>query len=307
MNNYLYISSRKNFREYLEDNFNNIYFIKSNPYQFEIKKIIKKIKKENIKQVIIEDYFVGIKDFIDVMNHNNVDVKMIWTNGLATLNEEIELGNLIDVMSLVESNKIKTIGFTEENIYLTMQDKKNVHKISLTINSKDKFNNSFKNVGIIGESDNWRSNMYNQLSAIKLLDGYSVNGLCIKRIFRRFCRFFNINFKNYGNKFTVSNFRNLLKQSDVISCVEFSNYLDFYVMDSFNHGIPCILGNNVLFFKGTELEKLVVVKSDDNINEIAEKINYVIKNKKQINKIYENIKKQYDDDCIKAIEKFIKE
>ena len=44
MNNYLYISSRKNFREYLEDNFNNIYFIKSNPYQFEIKKIIKKIK-----------------------------------------------------------------------------------------------------------------------------------------------------------------------------------------------------------------------------------------------------------------------
>ena len=49
MNNYLYISSRKNFREYLEDNFNNIYFIKSNPYQFEIKKIIKKIKKENIK------------------------------------------------------------------------------------------------------------------------------------------------------------------------------------------------------------------------------------------------------------------
>ena len=185
MNNYLYISSRKNFREYLEDNFNNIYFIKSNPYQFEIKKIIKKIKKENIKQVIIEDYFVGIKDFINVMNHNNVDVKMIWTNGLATLNEEIELGNLIDVMSLVESNKIKSIGFTEENIYLTMQDKKNVHKISLTINSKDKFNNSFKNVGIIGESDNWRSNMYNQLSAIKLLDGYSVNGLCIKRIFRR--------------------------------------------------------------------------------------------------------------------------
>ena len=109
MNNYLYISSRKNFREYLEDNFNNIYFIKSNPYQFEINKIIKKIKKENIKQVIIEDYFVGIKDFINVMNHNNVDVKMIWTNGLATLNEEIELGNLIDVMSLVESNKIKSI------------------------------------------------------------------------------------------------------------------------------------------------------------------------------------------------------
>ena len=84
MTNYLYISSRKNFREYLEDNFNNIYFIKSNPYQFEIKKIIKKIKKENIRQVIIEDYFVGIKDFINVMNHNNVDVKMIWTNGLAT-------------------------------------------------------------------------------------------------------------------------------------------------------------------------------------------------------------------------------
>lgn len=52
---------------------------------------------------------------------------------------------------------------------------------------------------------------------------------------------------------------------------------------------------------------IAVVKSDDNINEIAEKINYVIKNKKQINKIYENIKKQYDEDCIKAIEKFIKE
>ena len=32
--------------------------------------------------------------------------------------------------------------------------------------------------------------------------------------------------------------------------LEFSNYFDFYVMDSFNHGIPCIVGNNVIFFKG---------------------------------------------------------
>ena len=74
MNKYIYISSRKNQKEYLEDNFNNIRFISKTPSKFSFKKIIKEVKKNNIDQVIIEDYFIGINKFIEKLNKLNKKV-----------------------------------------------------------------------------------------------------------------------------------------------------------------------------------------------------------------------------------------
>lgn len=307
-NNYLYISSRKSIKEYLLDNFKNITFIRSNPYKFQLRKIIKKIKKNNINQVIIEDYFVGIKYFISKLNKYNIPVKMVWTKGLATLNEEIELGNLLEIIDLLKTQSIEALAFTENNIYYAYKDLKGVTNISLTVNSKpDKNNKKEKLIGVYGISDNWISNVFNQLSAIKFLEPYELATINMKKVAKRFCKFFDIKYNNYNKKMNVVNFRKLLCEIQISSCVEFTNLFDLFIIDSFNYNVPCIVGNNSLFFKNTKLEDMVVVKSDDDVNEIAEKMKYCINNSKNICIEYKKIKKKYDIESRESIKNFIKE
>lgn len=307
-NSYLYISSRKNIKEYLLDNFKNTTFIRSNPYKFQLKKILRKIKKNNIKQVIIEDYFVGIKYFISKLNVYNIPVKMVWTKGLATLNEEIELGNLLEIIDLLKDEKIKSLAFTEKNIYYAYQDVKGVNNISLTVNSKhEKNDKKTKLIGIYGISDNWISNIFNQISAIKFLDSYELAMLKMKKVAKRFCRFFDIKYNNCNKKMNVVNFRKMLGEVQIASCVEFTNLFDLFIIDSFNYNVPCIIGNNSLFFKDTKLEDMIVVKSDDDVNEIAEKMKYCLNNNKNICLEYKKIKKKYDIESRKSIKNFIEE
>lgn len=308
MNKYIYISSRKNQKEYLEDNFENIVFISSSPSRFKLNKIIKILKKDNIKQVIIEDYFIGIQKFIEKLNELNITVKIVWINGLATLNEEIELGNLIEVLNLLKNNKIHSLGFTQDNIYQVYKDLKGVKKLSLTVKSsskRQKENNT--NISIYGDAYNWQSNYFNQLSALKLIDEYNLLVLNSKNIVNRFCKFFDIKNNKINKKFNVKNFKELIENLNAASCVEFSSLFDLFIIDSYNNGVPVVVGNNTLFFKNTELNDMVVVKSDDDVNEIASKINYCLKNNKKIIKIYNDCKKKYDKECQKLINDFIKE
>jgi len=308
MDSYIYISSRRNLKEYLEDNFNNIKLISKTPSLAALKKIINQVLNDNIKQVIIEDYFVGIQSFIEQLNNLNITVKIVWTNGLATLNEEIELGNLIETINLLKNKKIKSLGFVENNIYEVYKYIEGVKKVSLTVKSLDKVRKqNNRNISIYGNSYDWRANYFNQLSAIKLLDNYNLLILAPQNIAKRFCKFFNIENKTNNQKFNVSNFRKLIIDLNAASCVEFSNSMDLFIIDSYNHGVPVVVGNNTLFFKDTELQKMVVVNSDDDINEISEKIDFCLNNSKKIIESYKQYKKKYDIECKDLIKDFIKE
>ena len=282
------------------DNFEKSYFIKSNPSKHKLNNLLKYIKKNNITNVILEDYFIGIDNFIKELNKLQLTIKFVWTNGLGTLNEEIELGNLEYVMNLLKNDVINEVAFTEENIYLVFKNTRGVKRLLMTV--KDTIKKSdckCKTVGILGDTYDWRSNLYNQISSIKFLKNYEVSSLNAKRLFKSFCKLFDININNY------SDINLFMKNSQAISCVEFSSLYSFEILDAFNNGVPCILGNNVSIFKKTELEDLIVVKSDDDINEIAEKLKYVIKNKNQIIKTYKKIKKEYDLESAKSINKLI--
>jgi len=307
-NKTIYISSRKNIKEYIQDNFVNTIFISSAPFKSTLKKIINKVVKENICQVIIEDYFIGIKYFVKELNNKNITVKVVWTGGLATLIEEIDLGNLLTILDLLKFKQIKCLAFTDVSMYETYKDLKNVMHIKLTVKNKEKIvKEKTNNICVYGDAYNWQSNIFNQLSAIKLMDNYKAFLLDVKNIARRFCNSFEIKNINFKKKTNVTNIRLSYNHFDIASCVEFSNLYDLLVIDTYNHGIPVVLGNNNLFFKGTELEKMVIVSSDDDINEIALKMKYCLENIEQINNIYIKEKENYDKEVKKLIEKFVKE
>lgn len=295
MNNYLFVSKRREIKSYLECNFNNTIFIHSILTNKDIRKIVNLVKKNDYKQIIIEDYVIGIDTILDKMIDMNVKVKLIWTGSLGTLNSDIELNSLIKTLDLLKQNKINALAFTDDSMYEIYRDINNVYKIKYTVTNDTKIkliNN--KNIGIFGNEFEWRSNYFNQISAIKMLDGYNLIGFNFKKITKKYCKLFDVNYFSINNKLNDTLFRKNLYNMSVISCVEFSNYMDLYVIDAFNHGIPVIVGNNTLFFKGTELEKCIIVNSDDDIDEIANKLRYALKNKKSIISIYDKAKKEYD-------------
>ena len=308
MKNSLYISFRSKQKQYIENNFNNVYFIKVNSSKLSLNKVINKVKKENIEEVIIENYFSNIIWFIRKLNNNKIPVKVVWTLGLATLNDPLELDRLLSIIDLLDNNKIKTLAFTEDNMYLAYKHHKGVRKIKMTVFGQVKSNlKKGKLIGLYGNPYLWQNNYFNQLSAVKLIKDATAVLIEKEKISLRFCKLFDINYIDIKNKLSMSVFNNTLKNIKVASCVYFTNENDLYIIDSFNHGVPVLLGNNTLFFKGTKLEKYLTVSSDDDISEIASKLSYLIENSKKVIEEYKVIKKEYDNLSKDLIKKFVNE
>ena len=77
-------------------------------------------------------------------------------------------------------------------------------------------------------------------------------------------------------------------------------------LESFELGVPCIIGNNTDFFLNNEkLNDLIVVKEEDSIDEIYEKINTCLEKKDEIMKLYKEWKKDYSVQVEKLKEDFL--
>ncbi len=306
MNKYLLVSKRRNIKEYIKSNFDNCLFIHTIPYNFEINKIIREVRNNNYEQVILEDYVIGLDKIIDKLSLENIKIKLIWTSGLATLNSDIELDNLLEVIELLKNKKIYSIAFTDNGMYEMYKSIKGVCKIKYTVNSKNEVGlEPLNRIGVYGEDIDWRSNYFNQISAVKMVDGFKLSLVHARRITKKYCKLFNMKYANLKSVLSAKSFRKSIVNNNANSMVEFSNKMELFIIDSFNYGIPCVVGNNAMFFANTDLEQYVVVKSDDDINEISEKMKLCIKNKKKILSIYNKIKKQYDKDSKTLINSFI--
>ena len=274
----LYITGNKDNIIYLKDNFSDVLYINA---------LSKNIKQNNYDKVIFENYFVCLKDFIE---KSNVDIKILWTKGLATLNDEFELTELLEIIDMLKNNKIKALGFTEDNLYETYKYLGNVYNVKLTVKQKVKAYKGNKGITILGDPYEWTCNYFNQLSAIKMTNKELVLDKEIN-IVKRFNKLFDI--------------KNNINEISVASAVYFSSYDNLKIIDSFNNGIPVLLGNNTLFFKETKLEDKIIVKSDDDIEEISNKLLYLYDNGKEIIEEYKKIKEKYDVISEKTVNNFI--
>ena len=76
-------------------------------------------------------------------------------------------------------------------------------------------------------------------------------------------------------------------------------------LESFEVGVPCIIGNNTDYFNENEIENFIVVKEEDNIDEIYSKINLCIENKEKVLKLYKNWKKEHSKKVLELKEEFL--
>ena len=80
-----------------------------------------------------------------------------------------------------------------------------------------------------------------------------------------------------------------MKDNFVNLYINFTNTNHELIQKSFNLGIPCIVGNTNIFDRNKYLKEHLILKSDDDINEIVNKINFVKNNREKIIEEYNKL------------------
>ena len=78
-----------------------------------------------------------------------------------------------------------------------------------------------------------------------------------------------------------------------------------FPLESFEMGVPCLLGNNNDYFVGTKLGEYVILESEDDAEYIKERIENVLKNREEVMELYRQWKKDFDKKCEELVEEFI--
>lgn len=278
-----------------EHNFKYVYILETN-YR-ETMSFIDFVNKNNIREVILIDYRLEYEMITEQLS-STIKISTIITFDLASLTTEYAITVHDAVVNLYENKKISKIGLLDKNLYLLFKTKfEQSYYICLDVPKTKQKDIKKKGIAILSDANDAKHSYYNSLSAIKLLKETS-NLLNPIDLVKNFNKEFKIKAQDYKT------IQDLIQASEVVLYVNFCNSDNTIFIKCMDMGVPCILGNNTLL-KGTPLQKLLQVNSDDDINEIAAKIQEVKNNKEIILKEYQTYRKEYSDKCKNSIEKFV--
>lgn len=283
----------------------------------EINDISLKINESKIKQVIFSTMAFGYKALAESISNLNskIKIKFLWHGShslFVNKNEEYFLESILD---LERRNIVSSIGFLKESMAVFYNKKGyNSYFLKNTVKSMDNMNNE-KNknesdnlkIGLYAAGDRWEKNTYNQLSACSMLKNAVVDIIPNTSLSKSFAKLMKINlkFNDTLNTLPREELFKRMKGNDVNLYVTFTECAPMIPLESMELGVPCVIGDNTHYFTNTTLEKYLVVKSEDNIDEIYEKINLVANNKEEIMKLYKEWKEKYDIESKKSVEDFL--
>ena len=260
-----------------------------------VEKQIKIISKSNYNQVILVDYIPEYKSIISILK-NRCILKVIFTKALGTLYDSLTYNNFNEVIKLYNQKIIKKVGFIDSNLYNAFKNKIDCCNVSLDIEKKE-YSNKFNSnrVGLLNESCNPTYSYYNELSALSF-NKYKASLKTINKTTKDFLKLFKIKYKTNKKKYIDNNLVNLY--------VNFTNNNNVLFLESMDRNVPCILGNNEIL-DNSELKKYLVLNSDDDINEIKDKIELVKEKRNEILKEYKKFREEYSKNCKKEKEEFL--
>lgn len=289
----------KDLYESFRFSFDNVILMEKNIS--DVDNILKFINRNNFKQLIFVDY---LSEYDQIINNliNSSEIKFIFTKALGSLSNSMVYESFSKIDTFYQNKIVSSIAFLDRNFYEALKNKyKSIYHIVLDVERNKKINNDKYEctIGLLNDDINSCHSFYNELSAIKLLNDYVVKVLNPSKVTKSFVKLFDIR-KKYVNSYSK-----LISSNVVNLYINFTdnNMLNF--IKSMDCGVPCILGNNDLIDQSSKLGKNLIVKSDDNIDEIAAKILNVIKNRREILDDYKEFRDDYAVKSRKSISKFL--
>lgn len=254
------------------------------------------INQNNFQQIIFVDFQLEYLELIDKLDEKH-DIKFIFTKSLASLSDTFFYDVFKNIVKLYNQEKISAIGFLDNNLYQVLKKKyKNIFYLLLDREEcTSAQNKNDKTIGILNNQEDPKHSYYNELSAIKLLDGYTAKITKPSKVNKEFLKAFDIQYKVV---------KNAIKNNEINLYINFTNNNYLLFLESMDNNIPCILGNTSMLDNNKKLKEYLVMKSDDDVNEIADRVKNAIKNKKEILKLYSDFRKEYKKETNKRVEKF---
>lgn len=280
----------------------------------DIQKIANTIKESNIKSVICSQICDGWIQLIEEIKRISPEtiIKVIWHGNCYEYFSDFTWNLNKEVMKLYKENKIDSFAFVRSTMYEFYKTcgfksyylQNNVHKEN---NGKIAKNNEEKiKIGIYNADSRELKNIYTSLSSIKLVPNAVADVVPINEGARKFTEMLNLETTSINDYIPNEELMKRIQKNSVNIYPTFTENAPMFPLESFEMGVPCLLGNNNDYFVGTELGDYIILEREDDAEYIKNKIINVLENKEKIMELYRNWKKDFDKKCENLVEEFIK-
>ncbi|MBP3920866.1 MAG: hypothetical protein J6D28_04800 [Bacilli bacterium] len=244
------------------------------------------------EKIYFVNFFNLYRNILPGVN-KNIEKNEIFLCNIGNLTSPFILPIFYDIIEFYERKLIDNIYALDDSAYRILKHANyNVFKFDCKLPfNKDVINTDCKkntSIGIISNDYDPVHNFYNMLTAVSMVKDYEVV---------KFVPYMNAS-REFFNHFSIKhefcdNLNDAMNNNFVNLYSNFTNTNPCLVIKSMDNGIPCILGNTDLFDNNKKLKELLVLKSDDDVNEIADKINSIRDNYDVIFKEYIKWRKDY--------------
>ena len=265
---------------------NVIYFEVNKTTKEEAIEIANFINENNCDLILFDDHFLFRK--IVVSLKKSINVYWATKHDISSLTAKDVIESFSCIQEYYDRRLVDKILFLDEDAYEVYKNAGyNCEHIYLDVKTKKDSNEKNDSIGIISDDWNPNHNVYNQLSAITMVDYSYVKLNMFMEATRHFVNFFNVRHRD------VKDIEEIISNNKINLYINFTSTRMEYVLKSLDKGIPILLGNTNIFDKYKTLKKYLVLKQDDDIGEIAKKIDLAIEHKKEILEEYKEFRKEY--------------
>lgn len=268
----------------------------------DITAIVKKIKKDGIKEVIFSGFCIGWKELTMALYDDGIIVKTYYHGSHSQVLEPYGWARNMEIYNLHKEGYITEMATCKAsllNFYKSQgcNIKLLRNRVILPRSIKVTKNKQEKGPIIIGiyaaRNNDYRKNVFSQMSAVSLLDeDVVIDMVPLNKTAKQFAE--QIGVKIIGVDHTVNREELLqhMANCDIVLYDTFSECAPMLPLESFAVGTPCLTGNNHHYFQNTELEKYLVIDDEQDVEEIVDKIKICLANKDKVLSLYSKFEKE---------------
>ena len=280
----------------------------------DIRNLAKTISDNNIKSVIFSQVCDGWIDIIKEIKKNDkeIKIKVIWHGNCYEYFSDFTWNLNKEVMDLYKEKLIDSFAFVRSIMYEFYKKvgfkcfylQNNVHLNNIEKIEKNKIET--RKIGIYNADSRELKNIYTSLSAIKLVPNAIADVVPINEGAKKFTEILGLETSYVEDYIPTEELLKRIQQNEVNIYPTFTENAPMFPLESFEMGVPCLLGNNNDYFVGTKLGEFVILNKEDDPKYIKEKIINCIKHKDEIMELYKEWKKDFDAKCENWVKEFIK-
>ncbi len=279
----------------------------------DIRKIANTIVENKIKSVIFSQICDGWTDTIEQLKKINpkIVIKVIWHGNCYEYFSDFTWNLNKKVMNLYKQGKVDCFAFVRSTMYefykkLGMKSyylQNNVHKNRIEEIQHDE-NEKIK-IGIYNADTRELKNIYTALSAMKLVPNAVADVVPINKGAKEFADMIQLEVTSIDDYIPNEELMKRIQKNSINIYPTFTENAPMFPLESFEMGVPCLLGNNNDYFVGTKLGEYVILKREDDAKYIKDKIIEVLEHKKEVMELYVAWKKEFDTKCENLVKDFI--